>query len=89
MQQRTNHFSTFARPTEVTYAHLMWASVKAGTFARALDVWRQQLSAGVAPGARSTRAVLAACWGAGDIATALEVSVKAKPTILFFFTVAR
>ena len=73
MQQRTNHFSTFARPTEVTYAHLMRASVMAGDFARALEVWRQQLSAGVAPGSRSTRAALAACGGAGDVDTALEV----------------
>eukprot|EP00752_Nemacystus_decipiens_P002759 g2577.t1 len=73
MQQRTNHFSTFARPTEVTYAHLMRASVMAGDFARALEVWRQQLSAGVAPGSRSTRAALSACEGAGDVDTALEV----------------
>lgn len=76
MQQRTNHFSTFARPTEVTYAHLMRASVMAGDFDRALEVWGRQLSAGVAPGARSTRAALAACWGAGDIDTALEVVHK-------------
>lgn len=76
MQQRTNHFSTFARPTEVTYAHLMMASVMAGNFSRALEVWRQQLAAGVAPGARSTRAALAACAGAGNIDIALEVWPK-------------
>lgn len=75
MQQRTNHFSTFARPTEVTYAHLMRASVMAGDFARALEVWRQQLSAGVAPGSRSTRAALGACAGGGDVDTALEVGL--------------
>lgn len=73
MQQRTNHFSTFARPTEVTYAHLMRASVMAEDYGRALEIWRQQLSAGVAPGPRSTRAALAACGGAGDVDTALQV----------------
>lgn len=73
MQQRTNHFSTFARPTEVTYAHLMMASVMAANFSRALEVWREQMVAGVAPGVRSTRAALAACAGAGNIDVALEV----------------
>lgn len=73
MQQRTNHFSTFARPTEVTYAHLMLASVGAENYARAFELWEQQLASGVGPGSRSTRAVLSACWGARDIETALKV----------------
>ncbi|CAN0454184.1 unnamed protein product [Discosporangium mesarthrocarpum] len=73
MQQRTNHFSTFVEPTEVTYAHLMNASVRAGDHSRALEVWGQLRAAGVRPGQRSTRVVLAACRGAGDIMTALEV----------------
>lgn len=50
----------------------------AGDFARALEVWRQQLSAGVPPGARSTRAALAACGGAGDVDTALEVGGRSE-----------
>lgn len=72
MQQRTNHFSTFVQPTEVTYAHLMKASLVAGKHSRVLELWRQLLASGVDPGARSTRVVLTACAKGGDVVTALK-----------------
>lgn len=77
MQQRTNHFSTFARPTEVTYAHLMKASVGVGKYERALELWEQLLSTGLTPGSRSSRAALSACWLAGDVEAALKVGLGA------------
>jgi pentatricopeptide repeat protein len=54
MQQRTNHFSTYVEPTELTFQRLIQAHLRAGATkedtVRVWELWRDLISRGLKPG---------------------------------------
>ncbi|KAG5182348.1 hypothetical protein JKP88DRAFT_268779 [Tribonema minus] len=73
MQQRTNHFSTFHRPSERTFRHMITANMNIKRFSRVQELWAQMLAEGLAPSSRTCSLVLGACRHQGDLTQALSV----------------
>jgi len=73
MQQRTNHFSTYVRPSGVTYATLMRANNRAHRYSRALDLFWDMEYSDVEPTLYSYREALKACYETQAGAVALQI----------------
>ena len=77
MQQRTNHFSTYVEPSELTYRRLMQVHLYAGAGATAEDtsrvweLWREMLERGIRPGVAVCRSCVRAARIGMDVDRAL------------------
>jgi len=78
MQQRTNHFSTYVQPTEVTYATIMQANNKCKRYSRVLQLYDEMKYNKIRPCLFGYREALKACYKLKDKDHALKVYAQMK-----------
>ena len=75
MQQRTNHFSTYVEPSELTFRRLMQVHLNAGATmedtSRVWELWRDLLERGIKPGVAVCRSCVRAAKIEMDVERAL------------------
>ena len=82
MQQRTNHFSSYIEPTELTYSRLMQANLACGNIERVWQLFELMRIRSIFPSVYAYRSCMNAATQAKDIERGFLVLSQLRPYVV-------